>query len=513
MTKAIRLVLGLAIAAALIAGGWVLVTRPQWLKGVTDDDEDAAEVMAEVPVRVGRITRATMHRHVEGFGTVEAEPPRAGIPAAAARVASPAAGVVAEVHCFQGQRVEKGAPLFQLDERNARADEEKAAAAVGSALASLDKLKSFPRPDQIKVAEMQRDRAKRSVEYSQKKNTRLVQLVADQLASEKVLQEAELELAAAQNDLAVAEKQLLLLRSTPTKEEVAEVQAKVVEAEKALAASKVQRSLLQIHAPLSGTVVRVRVNPGEAVDLTSVLAEVADLDRLVVEGVVPAAGLRSIAAGMDVEIRVGAEESKATAPGPAALQGKVTFVGLDIDRKNDTGLARVSLPTRPGLPLGQFVRLRIVVEEHKGHLVVPEESVVRNAEGKSVVVGFLGEKAVMKEVRVGLREDHLVEIDGEELDEGDTVVTLKELAPVRLVKNKFYQDVQALYAECPTVDELKNLLVRARAKRGMFEGDLEEGELEIGQIAGLIRDIQPVQVIMDNVIADFEKAKKEAVSF
>ncbi|MGG7034929.1 MAG: NAD(P)H-dependent flavin oxidoreductase [Flavobacterium sp.] len=97
--------------------------------------------------------------------------------------------------------------------------------------------------------------------------------------------------------------------------------------------------------------------------------------------------------------------------------------------------------------------------------------------------------------------------------EGDTIVTLKELAPVRLVKNKFYQDVQALYAECPTVDELKDLLGRARAKRGMFEGDLEEGELEIGQIAGLINDIQPVQTIMDNLIADFEKAKKEVVSF
>jgi len=97
--------------------------------------------------------------------------------------------------------------------------------------------------------------------------------------------------------------------------------------------------------------------------------------------------------------------------------------------------------------------------------------------------------------------------------EGDTTVTLKELAPVRLVKNKFYQDVQNLYAECPTVDQLKDLLGRARAKRGMFEGDLVEGELEIGQIAGLIHDIQPVQVIMDNVIADFEKAKQEVLSF
>lgn len=94
--------------------------------------------------------------------------------------------------------------------------------------------------------------------------------------------------------------------------------------------------------------------------------------------------------------------------------------------------------------------------------------------------------------------------------EGDTLVTLKELAPVRLIKNKFYNDIQELYAKCPTPEELKELLGRARAKRGMFEGDLVEGELEIGQIAGLIHDIKPVKEIIDSVIEEFELAKKEA---
>ena len=69
--------------------------------------------------------------------------------------------------------------------------------------------------------------------------------------------------------------------------------------------------------------------------------------------------------------------------------------------------------------------------------------------------------------------------------DGATELTLKELAPVRLIKNKFFDDVKALYATGPTVEQLKELLGRARAKRGMFEGDLVEGELEIGQIAGL----------------------------
>lgn len=96
-----------------------------------------------------------------------------------------------------------------------------------------------------------------------------------------------------------------------------------------------------------------------------------------------------------------------------------------------------------------------------------------------------------------------------EVKEGDTQLTFKELAPVRLIKNKFYQDVQDLYATCPTKEELIQLLGRARAKRGMFEGDLVDGELEIGQIAGIIHNVAPVSVIMNDILVQFEEAKNE----
>src|SRR5690606_29377754 len=94
-----------------------------------------------------------------------------------------------------------------------------------------------------------------------------------------------------------------------------------------------------------------------------------------------------------------------------------------------------------------------------------------------------------------------------EAKEGDTQLTLKELAPVRLIKNKFYNQLQELYKTAPTPEQLKTLLGRARAKRGMFEGDLEDGELEIGQISGLIHDIKPVAEIVDNLISEFNRAK------
>ena len=96
-----------------------------------------------------------------------------------------------------------------------------------------------------------------------------------------------------------------------------------------------------------------------------------------------------------------------------------------------------------------------------------------------------------------------------ETKEGDTQLTLKELAPVRLIKNKFFNDVQDLYSKCPSKEDLETLLGKRRAKRGMFEGDLVEGELEIGQIAGLIHEIKSVEEIIKSVMIEFEDAKSK----
>jgi enoyl-[acyl-carrier protein] reductase II len=97
--------------------------------------------------------------------------------------------------------------------------------------------------------------------------------------------------------------------------------------------------------------------------------------------------------------------------------------------------------------------------------------------------------------------------------EGDTLLTLKELAPVRMLKNKFFNEVMELYTKNPTKEQLIELLGRARAKRGMFEGDLEDGELEIGQIAGLIHDIKPAAYIVAEMVSEFESAKAAIQNF
>ena len=92
------------------------------------------------------------------------------------------------------------------------------------------------------------------------------------------------------------------------------------------------------------------------------------------------------------------------------------------------------------------------------------------------------------------------------LNEGDTHLTLKELAPVRLVKNRFFHDLEKLYEQGRNAQALQETLGRARAKRGMFEGDLEEGELEIGQVSALINEIFPVEKVFENLLREFKAA-------
>lgn len=149
----------------------------------------------------------------------------------------------------------------------------------------------------------------------------------------------------------------------------------------------------------------------------------------------------------------------------------------------------------------------------KEHLQIPLIAAGGIATGKAILAAMVlgadgvqvGSRFVASEESSAHQAFKQVVVD---VKEGDTQLTLKELAPVRLVKNKFYNEIQELYKTAPTPEQLKDLLGRARAKRGMFEGDLDDGELEIGQIAGLIHDIKPAAQIVADMMQEFEEAKQ-----
>jgi membrane fusion protein (multidrug efflux system) len=177
--------------------------------------------------------------------------------------------------------------------------------------------------------------------------------------------------------------------------------------------AEAQLALLQVAAPLSGTVVRVNVKPGQAVDLTTVVAEVMDLNRLAVNAEIPASEAGDLKSGESVEVL--------TEPPITAV---LSFVSPSVDKNNDTILVCALVPANSGLRPGQFVSLRIVTTLHKDCLVAPAESVVTDETGKSVVALVRGDEAEQTPVQTGLRENGWVEIITPELKAGDAVVTV-----------------------------------------------------------------------------------------
>jgi len=307
-----------------------------------------AAIVTDVGVHVGKIVRATLHRYVTAYGTVEPEPPGGGRSAAGAVISAPIGGILAEIACTEGRAMAQGSLLFRLDTRLAEVAVAKAAKALESAEQTYERQKK---------------------------------LLAAEGTSQKSFQQAELELNTARSELAAARTEL---------------------------------SLLEIRAPLAGTVVRISARLGQSVEPNAVLAEVIALDRLVVTAQVPSREAAQLKPGQPVVWGDG-----------SAPAGKLTVVGKDIDPKTDTVLVRASLPAGAGFQPGQFLTIRIVSEERRDVLAVPEVALTADSVGgdAGTIVLVEGNKAVRKTVKAGFRDAGLVEVEGDGLKEGLTIVT------------------------------------------------------------------------------------------
>jgi HlyD family secretion protein len=420
-----------AVAAHLPKWGWLQATvghLGQKTEEAPPEDEDPDNTKNAIPVHSGHITVATLHRYVEGFGTIAPRPQRRSEMAGAANIASPVAGVISKIICQPGEAVKAGDPLIQLDDRLAKAAVDQANATFAQANASLAALKATPRPDQLQIAELAVQKAQAAAEFAQKNFDRIKQLAADQVTPAKNLEQASQDLAGAQSDLKTAQRQLDLLKNTPTPEDLRQEEAKVAQAEAALAASKIQLQMLTITAPIDATVVSVSVNPGESVDTTRTLVQLIALDRLAVDVDVPADQLPPNALGLKAEIippAAGQEQASATEPAGTKepLIGTVSFVSPQVDAHTGAVQVSVDLPADARLRPGLSVHVRIIAEEHHDVLAVPSEAVVADENGDPVISLLEGDQATHKRVKPGLREGGLVEIQGEGLKEGDAVVT------------------------------------------------------------------------------------------
>ncbi|NOZ21718.1 MAG: efflux RND transporter periplasmic adaptor subunit [Planctomycetes bacterium] len=340
------------VIAAAATALWVGTTPPD-----PDEKTETETIATEVAVHVGKIQRATLHGYVVGYGTVGPEPANGSRPAAIAHITSSVPGIIAEVKCVEGQRVEKGTRLFCLDSR---------------------------------AADVLVEKARQAVKFAEKNYERQQKLQQVEGTCQKLIQEAEQQLDAARSELAAAE---------------------------------VQRAFLTIDAPLAGVLVRVYAKRSDVVDTATVLAELIDLSRLVVTASIPTAELSLLKPGQKVNISA---DHAASAPPPGRAKvhtGTLAFISSQVDDKSDTVTVRVSVPADGGLRPGQFAKIRIVCKEHRDCLAVPEESIVIDVEGHSVISLVEGDRAIQKPVNVGLREGGLVEIEGEGLKVGMTIVT------------------------------------------------------------------------------------------
>lgn len=187
------------------------------------------------------------------------------------------------------------------------------------------------------------------------------------------------------------------------------------EAEQQSAAAQAQLALLRIRSPITGTVIRLNLRAGEAADLNSVLAEVVNLDRLVVNLMVTGEDLGSLQVGQPVELIPSSSTNR--------WLTTLKYVGAQIDSKTGSGLVRAPLPTNSGCPLGMFLKARIEKAVHPQRLLVPVASIAKNSDGKSSIALVEGEKAILRPVQVGWREGDRVEIDGEGIRVDQVVVT------------------------------------------------------------------------------------------
>lgn len=317
--------------------------------------EEAKEEATEVAVHVSKATRADLRAWVEAYGPVEPAPAEADSPSGGVRLSPPSVGVVMAVGVVDGQRVRKGDLVLRMDDRPARAAEEKAA---------------------------------RSVEFAELMVTRQQKLKSIEGGSERALQEAQ--------------HQLALARAEQVAAQAALEQLKVV-------------------SPMDGQVVRVGVQPGQAAGPDVVAAEIVDPARLVVATQVPVAEAAALSAGRPAEVYASGARS-------CTARGVVRYLAPTADERTDSVLARIALPADSGLRAGQFVRVRIVAEERTARLVVPLAAVYTDHEGRTTLSVVEGDVAKRRTVKTGLREGDLVEVEGEGLAEGTTVVSIGSYA-------------------------------------------------------------------------------------
>lgn len=380
--------------------------------------DDSEKITTEVAVHTGTVIRTTLHGYVKAYGTVAPQKAGKDVPSAHSRISTPIAGVIENVSCVEGQLIKKGTLLFHLDSRLTDVQILKASETYQFAQRNLERQKKRVQAEMASL-EILREKSEEALEFAQQNFDRQKKLFAENGTSQKNYQEAKHLLASTQNELLDIRNQQNLLDLSP---EQAAAEQQLIDAKNELIHAQTQRDLMDVKAPMSGTITSIHVNPGEAVDASTILAELIDMDHLEIFADVPSKEASLIKRSQAVNILDTNNASMKTNNQKESLF-QVLYINQKIDPMTDTSIIRVSVPANSGLRPGQYIPFQVIYEKHENCLAVPYESVVSDEEGHRVVFIVNDGKAVQAPVQEGLREGALVEIKGPDLREGLTIVT------------------------------------------------------------------------------------------
>ncbi len=425
MSACRRLVFATAVLAVVLLGG---CGRPATAEA---EPEDAPP--APVPVRAARVRRGALHPSLDLVGTLVAIPEKTAV------VSAQTPGRIVAVPVVEGQWVEAGQVLVQLDPRPAQAELAAAEAALHQARATLARLEYGPRRQEIAQARERTRQLEAQARALEAKFAALSELHERGELSDVEYQQARARLEAAQAEARAARQQLSLLEAGTRPEQIDEARSAVAAAAARVDAARLGLEFCTIRAPSAGIVTQLAARLGAWVNAGQTLAMLADTRALFAKVRIPAAVLSQVTTGLRADVRVeGGQPPLAVSPATTAmLPGILERLAGQADPQTGDldAFVRIDNPDRRLRP-NQACRVRLWLAELAGVLIVPVEAVA-DRHGTAVVTVIRDNKAYETPVRLGRSTRRFVQVlDG--LAEGDLVATeggygLPEGCPVRIV--------------------------------------------------------------------------------
>ena len=375
-------------------------------------------------------------------------------------------GHVHELVVKQGETVQKGQPIVELDQSVALADLAEKTATRDSLRAALALLKSIPRPEERRSNELAVEQAKVALERAKAAAERLRPLFARHEVSEQQVFEADLAATSARLALQTAEAQLHAMLIGPRPEAVAEAEAKITVADGLVAFSKAHLDLHTIRAPIDGVLDSLTCHPGQTIAIGTPIGEVVDTRQVFISVYLPARSAQVVHVGQKARVRIVESRPKPSgepASDEASLEGKVDFVGRLADAQTGNLPVLILVDNPDGrLSVGQTMGVTITVAEQSGVLEVPSAAILDQGEGP-VLTAVRDGKTVALHPELGTSQAGWVAVSKTDLKEGEPVIVeggynLPEGTAVKTEepKSKNEEEESKSAAKSATTDEHEN---------------------------------------------------------